>query len=332
ASAELYDPKTGRFGSTGSLSVARMLHTATLLPDGRVLVVGGYDSDDFTGTGEAVGTGKPGPAITPGKPDPRRIAELYNPATDTFSRTGSMSVDRYGHTATLLEDGRVLVVGGSSLISGISASAELYDPKTGVFSATGSMSAARTGHTATLLSNGKVLIAGGYSLSGLSLASAELYDPNTGKFRLTGPMSIGRVDHTAATLRDGRVLVAGGFDVGGNSHGDYSSAELYDPDSGAFAATGVLLVPRSGLTATLLGNGRVLLTISAFAANGGTGKVPAIAELYSPTTGSFSPIEGMDEPYDTATGLSDGSVLMTGGSVNVVGGAEALSTAELYRP
>jgi hypothetical protein len=331
-SAELYEPKTGTFSSTGSMAVARSLHTATLLHDGRVLIVGGYDFDDFTGTGEATGTGESRSAATPMTPDLRRIAELYDPAKGTFSRTGSMSFDRYGHTATLLNDGRVLIAGGESLKSGISASAELYSPKTGVFSVTGSMSTTRTGHTATLLPEGEVLITGGYDSAGLSLASAELYDPTTGKFRLTDPMSVVRTNHTSTLLPDGRVLIAGGRDANGDQENAYSSAELYDPGSGTFSATESMWVPRTGHTATLLSNGHVLLTGSTVAGSGGTGRAQITAELYDPTTGSFGPTEGMDEPHDTATSLSDGGVLVTGGAIAVTGGSEFLATAELYRP
>ncbi|MGD0123658.1 MAG: kelch repeat-containing protein [Candidatus Limnocylindrales bacterium] len=330
SSAELYNPKTGTFSSTGSMSVPRSLHTATLLQDGRVLIVGGYDASDFTGTGEAPGSGKSIPAVTPGPPDPRRIGELYDPKTGTFSRTGSMTVDRYGDTATLLHDGRVLIVGGESLRSGIVASAELYDPKTGLFSPTGSMSTSRTGHTATLLPGGDVLVAGGYDAAGFSLASAELYDPTTGRFRPAGSMSVVRTNHTATLLRDGRVLIAGGFDANGDPDNAYSSAELYDPGSGTFSPTGSMWRPRTGHTATLLGNGQVLLTGST--GGGGTDKAGIMAELYDPTTGSFDPTEGMIDANDTATGLLDGSVLLTGGGIAVAGGAESLATAELYRP
>jgi hypothetical protein len=330
ASAELYDPETGKFSSTGSMLIPRSLQTATLLQDGRVLIVGGYDASDFTGTGEAPGSGKPIPTIAPGPPDPRRIGETYDPVTGAFRRTGSMSVDRYGDTATLLRDGRVLIAGGESLRSGIVSSAELYDPRTGLFAPTGSMSTSRTGHTATLLANGDVLVAGGYSSAGFSLASAELYDPATGRFRPTGSMSVVRTDHTATLLRDGPVLIAGGFDVNGNPPNAYSSAELYDPGSGTFSPTGSLWVPRAGHTATLLPNGEVLLAGSTVA--GGIGsKAGIMAELYDPIAGAFSPTEGMDDPHDTATALSDGSVLLTGGCFALSGGTECLATADLYR-
>jgi hypothetical protein len=304
----------------------RSWHTASLLSDGRVLITGGYDFYDFTGTGIAVPGPTPKPTVSIGDPDPFRIAEVYDPKTGTFSRTGSMAVDRYLHTATLLRDGRVLIAGGYNLKLGAFAGSELYDPKTGKFSATGSMSAPRIGDTATLLPNGLVLIAGGYS-DGFSLASAELYDPTTGKFRPTGSMSVDRDNHTATLLADGRVLIAGGFHNNGDPNNSYASAEIYDPRSGTFSPTGAMTTGRTGHVATLLADGRVLVT----GGDGRSGKLGS-AEVYDPTTGSFSPTDGMDAPYDTATRLSDGSVLMTGGSIGVVGGSEALATAELYRP
>jgi hypothetical protein len=330
SSAELYNPWTGKFAATGSMSIPRSHHTATLLQDGRVLLAGGYDAGDFTGTGEAPGPSG-SPASTPGLPDPRRIGELYDPATGTFSRTGSMAVDRYGDTATLLKDGRVLIVGGESLKSGIVASAELFDPKTNLFTTTGSLSTSRTGHTATLLPNGRVLIAGGYSATGFTLASAELYDPTTGRFSLTGSMSVVRMNHTATLLKDGRVLIAGGFH-NGDPQGTYSSAELYDPVTGTFGPTGSMSVTRAGHMATLLNDGQVLLTGSATAGSDGTGKSQIMAELYDPTTGTFSPTSGMDDAYDTATGLSDGRVLLTGGSFADASGTTCLATADLYQP
>ena len=263
ATAELYDPATGKFSPTGSMGTARQLHTATLLSDGRVLIVGGA----------LVAFG--GPAL--------ESAEVYDPASGTFSPTGSMAHPREAHTATLLPDGRVLVAGGTTITFGTStydAFAELYDPTTGKFSPTGSMAKARYWDTATLLPDGRVLIVGGVEQT-LQLPSAELYDPATGKFSMTGSMATDRSEHTATLLRDGRVLIAGGTNGSSNASGGYAalaSAELYDPATGKFGKTGSMTVGRVEDTATLLPDGRVLIA----GGDDASGKVLASAELYQP--------------------------------------------------
>jgi putative cell wall-binding protein len=170
-----------------------------LLPNGQVLIAGGFGSSGALGS-----------------------AELYDPALDSFTQTnGSMTTMRANARATLLPDGQVLIAGGTG--SGVFASAELFDPATGEFTATGSMSTGRTFATATLLPDGQVLIAGGFGNSG-ALGSAELYDPATGAFTPTGPMTTPRTSATATLLPDGQVLIAGGYD-GSNALG---SAEVYD--------------------------------------------------------------------------------------------------------
>jgi Galactose oxidase, central domain len=245
ASAELYDPTANAFSQTGSLAAARGLHTATLLSDGRVLIAGG---------GPANWVSVVGPYLA--------SAELYDPKTGTFSPTGSLTTTREGHTATLLSDGRVLITGGNDHGHNGVASAELYDPKTGTFTATGSMTTARGFHTATLLSDGRVLIAGGdpaaWTNIGPFLASAELYDPKRGTFTATASMTVGRELHAATLLPDGRVLITGGV-TNGDPAPSLASAEIYDPKTGTFAATGSMTDARVYQTATLLGDGRVLI-------------------------------------------------------------------------
>jgi hypothetical protein len=198
-----------------------------------------------------------------------------------------MSVPRQGHTATLLQNGKVLITGGASGDNGTAwASAELYDPSTGTFTATGNMKTPRLNHTTTLLPDGKVLIAGGQSKSGYPpsvLQTAELYDPSTGTFTATADMATRRGGHSATLLEDGTVLIAGGYDFNG-ANVFISGAEIYDPLKGAFTATGNMTSGRAGLSATLLPNGKVLITAGH---NGDDGPIIRV-EIYDPHIGAFS--------------------------------------------
>jgi hypothetical protein len=256
--AELYDPGKHTFSMTGNMSFPRGGHTATLLMDGKVLVAGGGDQ----------GVGGKGSAS----------AELYDPDTGAFTQTGSMTVARFRHTATLLQDGRVLIVGGVPADSSIPTStAELYDPATGVFTATGGMTTAREEHTATLLVGGKVLITGGQSpvmgTSNLQLtATAEVYDPSAGSFAPTGSMAEARNSHTATLLMDGTVLIAGG---GNNS----STAELYAASTGSFTMTGSMEFGRAGHTATALSLPSGVYAV--LVVGGGSFNPIATAEIYA---------------------------------------------------
>jgi hypothetical protein len=255
----------------------------------------------------------------------------------TFSATGSLTTARCCGTATLLSDGHVLLVGGSTDSDQRTASAELYDPKTGTFSPTGSMTTPRDLHTATLLADGRVLITGGRG-SSISVASAELYDPKTGTFTATGSMTTPREGHTATLLSDGRVLVAGGdyFGPVDGPRGVRASAELYDPKTGTFGPTGSMATARANQTATLLSDGRVLMAggYSVVAESGSDAmKSLASAELYDPKTGAFSPTGSMATARaggHTATLLSDGRVLVAGGWDN--SSDDSIDSAELYDP
>lgn len=309
---------SARFTPTGSLKEARGLHTATLLPDNKVLVAYGSNSSSYTDATGYVGLSS---------------IEVYDPGTGTFTEiVGEDGTGIFGHTATLLPNGKVLLAGGfvNSVwdYSGSTSDngAGLYDPATGVLSGTGNMTANRGGHTATLLTTGKVLVAGGADQdpTGKGLASAELYDPSTGTFTQTGNMAVGRFLHTATPLQTGKVLIVGG---GLTSTSDpVATAEIYDPATGLFSMTGAMATAREQHTATLLTDGRVLIVGGESAVAGSSGlQATATAEIYDPTTGLFSPTEAMSEARSlhTATLLPDGTVL-------IAGGGKDNSTAEVY--
>lgn len=296
--AELYDPVTNTFSATGNMQEPGENQVATLLSDGKVLVTGGYK---YTYNSEDVSY-----AVM-------SKAELYDPATGTFSATGDLTTPRELHTTTLLADGRVLVTGGSNNSNVALSSAEIYDPKTGVFSAIGNLQTARGGHTATRLNNGKVLIIGGFSADHSPLINCELYNPVTETFESTGNLRVRRSAHQATLVSDGKVLVTGGeypIDT------PLSRVEIYDPSTGAFKIMGDLRVARSRHSATLLNDGKVLVA-------GGINDSGS-AELYNPVTGTSELSAERPERYDhTATKLQDGKVLIAGGGP---------LTAQLYDP
>jgi trimeric autotransporter adhesin len=285
---------TPTWTATGSLTTARYVHTATLLPNGTVLVAGGLNNSGLWS------------------------AEIYNPATGTWTATGNLTTARYAHTATLQPNGTVLVAGGYN--DGAFAVAEIYNPATGTWTATGSLTTARYYHTATLLPNGTVLVAGGISSSGSYLSSAEIYNPATGTWTATGSLTTARFIQTATLLFNGTVLVSGGDN---GSSGFLSSAEIYNPATGTWTATGSLTTARAYQTATLLPNGTVLV-----AGGDNNSSFLSSAEIYNPATGTWTATGSLTTAryLHTATLLPSGTVLVAGG----YGVSGFLSSAEIY--
>ncbi|MBM3728932.1 MAG: hypothetical protein FJW40_26335 [Acidobacteria bacterium] len=223
----------------------------------------------------------------------------------------AMSASRAAHTATALQDGRVLIAGGF-VGKGSARGAESYAPDAGRFSPLPPMLTTHHSHTATLLPDGKVLIAGGYGQDTRTLAAAELFDPVTNTFAQTGSLGAPRADHVAVLLPDGRVLVVGGLGPGWTF---LSSAELYDPATGTFSPTGSMTEERESHVPVRLQDGRVLVV------GGHNGRrenlsLLASAEIYDPATGVFSRTGDMLVRRHKHDGvlLRDGQVLVTGGS------------------
>lgn len=311
AAAGVFDPATSTWTSVAPMGTLRSSHAATLLADGRVLVTGG----STVSSGAAQGYVN------------NASAEIYDPVANTWTATPPMSVARAHHTATLLPDGKVLVVGGENASYLVEGSAEVYDPAANTWSAPRAQPVSpRSQHTATLLPSGLVLVAGGFDIvNGLLTpsAGAELYDPvrHTGTstdihgvtttvvtgqdFVATAAMASTHYGHSATRLADGRVVV-----VGGNT----TQTEIYDPTAATWTTQGSTAATHTAHGAALLADGRILVV-------GGTQSAQPGAELFDPATGQWTATSQMQvaRGNPSATRLPDGSVLACGGALDSAG-------------
>ena len=287
SSAEIFDPKTRTFCITGTMNHERAGHTATLLPDGNVLVTGGFDSHGFLSS-----------------------SELYVSGRGEFIEIESaMSERRAAHTATLLESGDVLIVGGVNGSEKSNQLADIYSSSENEFKPIGKMQVARTGHTSTLLKDGRVLISGGSSnwRSGV-LNSCEIFDPSDFSFTSTGMLNIPRNKHLSTLLHDGRVLIIGGSSTAAEISGRFPSAEIFDPAKKQFSWMECAMIKsRFKITnaGDVLRDGTVVIA--------GDGKY---VEVYDPEKNNFFTAEGNVDKgwmYSTVTVISEDQVLITGG-------------------
>ena len=315
ATAELYNPATGSFTRTGNMRIARAGHTATLLASGKVLITGGTNATGTLATAElfnpAAGTftlagnmtaarvGHTATLLGSGKVlvagGGTATAELFNPSTGVFTSTKKMIASRMGQVAARLTNGDVLLAGGTD--SCCTALGDLFNPATSAFSATADGGTQASWLAGTLLQDGRVFLAGGeltVLISGgstrcclfgpASVALALLFETSNNTFVAVGDMSTSRAFHTATRIGNGEVLIAGGatvhssarFSSVATSVTPLSSAELFNPTNTTFTITSNMTTPRAWHTATLLGNGKVLVIGGVNAA----GTVLSSAELY----------------------------------------------------
>jgi lysophospholipase L1-like esterase len=300
ATAELYDPATGHWSRTGDVNQARdSFRQPVTLPDGKVLMAAGSDENATAD---------------------HATAELYDPATERWSYTGSLATSRRYPVIVGLRDGRVLAATGAHGPpdgSRFLSSAELYDPATGRWAFTGDAIVRRESASGILLDDGRVLLLGGYTCCDVFPPTTELYDPATGAWTQAGDLPSGRSGAALVVLRDGRVLAAGG---GSNtSNGPLAEALLFDPGTGRWTATQNMRLARGGAAAALLEDGRVLV------AGGG----PLQGEIYDPTTGAWSLDVSLALPHPggAMAKLPGGRFLMAGGGTGEDGRA-----TEIYQP
>jgi len=270
--ADIYDPATNKLHATGAMVVPRCGPTATILPNGSVLIAGGATCSDSDALA------------------PVRALEIYDPASGTFRAAGDLSVPRFNLNVLLLKNGKVLIAQGYDVAHDLVSSAELYDPSAGIVQRAGSMTTPRCFGSETQLPGGQVLIAGGVRCDEPeqeAISAAEIYDP-AGQFGRVGPMSVARVCHSATVMKNGKVLIAGGASALANGV-SLNSAEIYDPEKATFTPTGSMTKARTCPTAVLRDDGTIV--VKGGHSQSAPDAPPADltdSEIYDPTTGKFT--------------------------------------------
>lgn len=273
--------------SVGPMTTERTQHTSTLLNDGRVLITGGLKGSGQTSTF-------------------LNSAEVFDPLTNTFSSVGNLNISRAFHAATLLNDGRVLITGGSSDGNNFLNTAEIFNPSTNTFTLISNMNEARFFHTANLLDSGKVLIAGG--VNGQPVKSTEIFDPSTNTFSPGSDMIEKRSHHASAKLNDGRVLLVNGLQAD-----SLTPVEIYDPAANSFTSA-TSSVEQLGLSVNTLPNGKVLIEGSKLF-NQPQGLA---AEIFDPVNNAFveiGPMLILGTARDSSVLLNSGEVLFVGENI-----------------
>ena len=293
SSAEIYDPVLQHWTSSGESLLPRIGHSVTALKNGMILVVGGKIPIEKSNQNslllcENSNEAPPSAGVTKGyrcKDGAAALTEIYDPTNNSWKESSSLLAPRWGHTATLLEDGRVLVAGGTNNYSSVVES-EIFDPNTETWVSAGEMLYERTGHTASLLSDGRVLIAGGFTY--VPISYSEIYDAKKGWVKtenLMGPRHL----HSAVSLNDGEVLIIAGK---AGLFTNLTRIELYDSDSGSWSIKGKMPVALWGHTAIPLDCENVLIV----GGKRNDGSSFNLAYLFDPTTGGYQTTGKMNVP------------------------------------
>lgn len=348
---QLYDPESDSWTQAGTMNLYRSLYQATLLKDGRVLVVGGFGGvssceaynpvTNSWSTVASLNTGRShftmvelanGKLMVVGgyaNGTFPKTTEIYDPILNTWSYGNSINTSRHFSTTIQLQDGRVMIAGGESSTNVYTATAEILDPAAPSVSSAATMSALREQQVSVMLPNGNILVAGGYKMNPNSvIGTAEIYHSDTDSWSSAGSLSVARCYHTGTLLPDSNVIVVGGSTDGVNT--SVATVDVYDSVSKTWKTGPSLPVAKAGHTTTLLPNGKLLVVGGT---NGGTQQTSVY--LYDPASGTWTPAASLQEAraFHTATLLQNGKVLITGGMTgpNPQAGTPK-ATVEIYDP